>query len=56
MAAFQERNGSYRVFFNYRGKQRAFTIGRVAEAATEGEEGGRPPPGSAPGRPQNMTF
>jgi integrase len=32
MAALQERNGSYRVIFNYRGKQRAFTLGRVAEA------------------------
>jgi hypothetical protein len=32
MAALQERNGSYRIIFNYRGKQRAFTLGRVAEA------------------------
>src|SRR4051812_8508437 len=32
MAALQERNGSYRVIFNYRGQQRAFTLGRVAEA------------------------
>ena len=32
MAALQERNGSYRVIFNYRGKQRAFTLGRVSEA------------------------
>ena len=32
MATVQERNGSYRVIFNYRGKQRAFTLGRVAEA------------------------
>jgi integrase len=35
MAALQERNGSYRVIFNYRGKQRAFTLGRVAEAEAE---------------------
>ncbi len=32
MAALQERNGSYRVLFNFRGKQHAFTLGRVAEA------------------------
>lgn len=32
MPAPQDRNGSYRVLFNYRGNQRAFTIGRVAEA------------------------
>jgi integrase len=32
MAALRERNGSYRIIFNYRGKQRAFTLGRVAEA------------------------
>lgn len=32
MAALQERNGSYRILFNYRGRQRAFTIGRVVEA------------------------
>jgi integrase len=32
MAAIQERKGSYRVQFNYRGKQFGFTIGRVSEA------------------------
>lgn len=32
MAALQGRNGSYRILFNYRGKQRTFTVGRVAEA------------------------
>ena len=32
MAALQERNGSYRVIFSYRGKQRTFTLGRVTEA------------------------
>ena len=32
MAALQNRNGSYRVFFEYQRKQRVFTIGRVAEA------------------------
>ena len=31
MATLQERNGSYRVIFNYQGKQRAFTLGKVAE-------------------------
>jgi integrase len=35
MAALQERNGSYRVIFNYRGKQWAFTLGRVAESEAE---------------------
>lgn len=32
MAALQNRNGSYRVFFEYQRKQRVFTIGRVTEA------------------------
>jgi hypothetical protein len=32
MAALQKRNGSYRVIFSYRGNQRAFTLGKVAEA------------------------
>ncbi len=32
MAALQERNASYRVLFNYRGKQQGFTLGRVTEA------------------------
>lgn len=32
MATLQERNGSYRVIFNHLGKQRAFTLGRVAES------------------------
>jgi integrase len=32
MAALQNRNGSYRVLFEYQRKQRAFTIGRVTEA------------------------
>jgi ribosomal protein S4E len=32
MAALQERNGSYRVIFNYKRKQRAFTLGKVTEA------------------------
>jgi integrase len=32
MAALQNRNGSFRVFFEYQRKQRVFTIGRVTEA------------------------
>ncbi len=32
MASLQNRNGSYRIFFEYRRKQRVFTVGRVAEA------------------------
>ena len=32
MASLQNRNGSYRIFFEYQRKQRVFTIGRVAEA------------------------
>ncbi len=32
MAALQNRNGSYRVFFEYQRKQRVFTLGRVTEA------------------------
>ncbi|MDR3620915.1 MAG: tyrosine-type recombinase/integrase [Paludisphaera borealis] len=32
MAALQNRNGSYRVFFEYQRKQRVFTVGRVTEA------------------------
>jgi hypothetical protein len=32
MAALQNRNGSYRVLFEYQRKQRAFTIGRVSES------------------------
>ena len=32
MAALQNRNGSYRIFFEYQRKQRVFTIGRVTEA------------------------
>ena len=32
MAAIQNRNGSYRIFFEYQRKQRVFTIGRVSEA------------------------
>src|SRR5271165_4728509 len=32
MASLQNRNGSYRVFFEYQRKQRVFTIGRVSEA------------------------
>lgn len=35
MAALQERNGSYRVLFNYQGKQRAFTLGKVSDAEAE---------------------
>ena len=31
MAAIQERKGSYRVQFNFRGKQFGFTIGKVSE-------------------------
>ncbi len=31
MASLQNRNGSYRIFFDYQRKQRAFTIGRVSE-------------------------
>jgi hypothetical protein len=30
MAAVQQRNGSFRVLFRHRGKQHAFTIGRVS--------------------------
>jgi integrase len=32
MASLQNRNGSYRIFFEYQRKQRVFTIGRVSEA------------------------
>ena len=32
MAALQNRNGSFRVFFEYQRKQRVFTIGRVTDA------------------------
>jgi integrase len=32
MAAVQERNGSFRVIFNYKRKQRAFTLGMVTES------------------------
>ena len=32
MAAIHERNGNFRVMFRYCGKQRNFTLGRVAEA------------------------
>ena len=32
MAALQNRNGSYRVFFEYQRKPRVFTIGRVTKA------------------------
>ncbi|WP_435018391.1 site-specific integrase [Tundrisphaera sp. TA3] len=32
MAALQNRNGSFRIFFEFRRKQRVFTIGRVSEA------------------------
>jgi hypothetical protein len=35
MAALQERNGSYRVIFNYQRKQRTFTLGRVTRAEAE---------------------
>lgn len=31
MAGFQHRNGSYRVYFRYHGKQESFTIGEVTE-------------------------
>jgi integrase len=31
MAALQERNGSYRILFRYRGKQHTFTLGKVPE-------------------------
>jgi integrase len=32
MASLQNRNGSYRIFFEYQRKQRVFTVGRVSEA------------------------
>jgi integrase len=32
MSALQNRNGSYRILFEYQRKQRAFTIGKVSEA------------------------
>ena len=32
MAALQNRNGSYRIFFEYQRKQRVFTVGHVTEA------------------------
>jgi hypothetical protein len=32
MAALQQRNSSYCVQFNFRGKQRGFTLGRISEA------------------------
>ena len=35
MAALQERNGSYRILFNHRGRQHAFTVGRIARAEAE---------------------
>src|SRR5262245_44739103 len=35
MAALQERNGSYRLIFDYHGKQWAFTLGRVGESEAE---------------------
>ena len=38
MAALQERNGSYRVQFNSRGKQLGFTIGKVSEAEAKAEK------------------
>ena len=37
MAAPQNRDGSYRVFNEYRGKQRVFTVGRVTEAEAKRE-------------------
>ncbi len=35
MAALQERNGSYRVIFWFRGKQNAFTLGQVPKKEAE---------------------
>ena len=32
MASLQNRNGSYRILFDYQRKQRTFTVGRVSEA------------------------
>jgi hypothetical protein len=32
MASLQNRNGSYRILFEYQRKQRTFTVGRVSEA------------------------
>ena len=42
MAALQNRNASYRIFFEYQRKQRVFTIGRVteAEARAKGDQVG----------------
>jgi integrase len=40
MASLQNRNGSYRIFFEFQRKQRVFTIGRVSEdeAKSKGEQ------------------
>ena len=35
MAAIQERNGSFRVLFRHRGKQHAYTLGKVSRAEAE---------------------
>ena len=37
-ASLQNRNGSYRVFFEYQRKQRVFTIGRVSEAEAKADQ------------------
>lgn len=35
MAGLQERGGSYRVFFRFRGKQRTFPLGKVSTQEAE---------------------
>src|SRR5262245_15805093 len=39
MAALQERNGSFRVIFRFRGKQHSFTLGRVSRDEAEAKAG-----------------
>lgn len=39
MAALQVRDGSYRVIVTYRGRQHAFTLGKVTEAEARAKAG-----------------
>ena len=39
MAALQERNGSYRILFRFKGKQRTFTVGAVPQSEAEATAG-----------------
>jgi hypothetical protein len=53
VASLQERNGSFRVLFRYRGKQHAFTLGAVSRdeagvAADHAELAGMDVPRSQP--------